>query len=318
MPKVAWLFPGQGSQFVGMGQDLVEAYPEARKIFQRADDVLGLSLSRLCFEGPEEELTDTVNAQPAIFTHSAAVLAVVRTHMPTFVPNLVAGHSLGEYSALYAADVLTFEDALRLVRERGRLMKLAGERQPGGMAALLGLDMEVVRGICAQAEEEVGQPVRVANDNCPGQVVISGAIPALERAMELAKEAKARKVVRLAVSIAAHSPLMASVSDEFAARVRSTPMSPPKVPVVMNAIARPAQDVDEIREVLIAQLTSPVRWTESIRYMLGEGIDTFVELGPKDVLTGLVKRIDRKAKRLAVGTSESVTNFLNDPAFRPE
>ncbi len=310
MGEVAWLFPGQGSQFVGMGQDLVEAFPEAREVFHRADEILGFPLSHLMFEGPEEELTDTVNAQPAIFVHSAAVLAVLRSRKPTWHPRFVAGHSLGEYSALYAAGVFSFEDALRLVRERGRLMKLAGERQPGGMAAVLGLDMETVEDICARAEAEVGLPVRVANDNCPGQVVISGAVPALERAMSLAQEAKARKVVRLAVSIAAHSPLMAVVSDEFAAQVRATPMQPPRLPVVMNASARPAETVAEIRDLLIAQLTSPVRWTESVRYMLEQEVDTFYELGPKDVLIGLVKRIDRKTKRRALGTAEALEAAL--------
>ncbi|NPA91242.1 MAG: ACP S-malonyltransferase [Chloroflexi bacterium] len=310
MGQVAWLFPGQGSQYVGMGEDLADVYPQARDVFQRADEILGFPLSQLMFHGPEETLTDTVNAQPAIFTHSAAVLAVVRALRPEWEPDFLAGHSLGEYSALYAAGVFSFEDALQLVRERGRLMKLAGEQQPGGMAALLGLDMDTVRRICAQAEEETGLPVRVANDNCPGQVVISGAIPALERAMELAREAKARKVVRLAVSIAAHSPLMGVVSDTFAEKVRSTPMRPPERPVVMNAIARPATSVEEIRDVLIAQLTSPVRWTESVQYMLGEGVDTFYELGPKDVLVGLVKRIQRKSTRIALGTVEALRQHL--------
>ncbi len=310
MGDVAWLFPGQGSQFVGMGQDVADAFPQARDVFQRADEILGTPLSRLMFEGPAEMLTDTLNAQPAIFTHSAAVLAVIRTHKPEWQPQFVAGHSLGEYSALYAAGVFSFDDALRLVRERGRLMKLAGERQPGGMAALLGLDMDTVRRICVQAETEVGQPIRVANDNCPGQVVISGAVPALERAMSLAREAGARKVVRLAVSIAAHSPLMAVVKDEFAERVRTTPMRPPQIPVVMNAIARPAEDLDEIRDVLIAQLTSPVRWTESVHYMLEQGVNTFYEIGPKDVLIGLVKRIQRKSTRYAVGTAEALRALL--------
>ncbi len=310
MGNVAWQFPGQGSQAVGMGQDLADAYPEAAEVFRRADEILGVPLSRLCFEGPAEELTDTINAQPAIFTHSAAVLAVLRNRKPDFHPDFVAGHSLGEYSALYAAGVLTFEDALRLVRERGRLMKLAGERQPGGMAAILGLDLETVEQICREVREGTGLPIQVANDNCPGQVVISGDVQALEQAMEKAKAAKARRVVRLAVSIAAHSALMATVSEEFARVVRDTPMQPPSVPVVMNATARPATDIEDIRERLIAQLTSPVRWTETVRYMIDQGVDTFYEIGPGDVLTGLVKRIDRGVRRVALGTAENLQGLL--------
>lgn len=311
MTNMAWQFPGQGSQFVGMGRDLVDAFPEAAATFRAADEILGFSLSRLCFDGPEEELTDTINAQPAIFVHSAAVLAVLRARDGGDRPLLVAGHSLGEYSALYAAGVFDFADALRLVRERGRLMKLAGERQPGGMAAVLGLDMDTVTRVCQQARDETETAVQVANDNCPGQVVISGALPALERAMALAQDAGARKVVRLAVSIAAHSPLMQVVQEEFAAAVRGTPMRAPQVPVVMNATARPTTDVDEIRERLIAQLTSPVRWTDTVRYMREQGVDALVEIGPGDVLTKLAKRIDRHLHRIALGTAEALHAYLN-------
>ena len=311
MGAIAWQFPGQGSQFVGMGQDLVGAFPEAADIFRAADDILGFPLSRLCFEGPEADLTDTINAQPAIFVHSAAVLAVLHHRGNGMLPAFVAGHSLGEYSALYAAGALEFADALRLVRERGRLMKLAGERQPGGMAAVLGLDLDTVRDICERAQAETSSPVQVANDNCPGQVVISGALPGLERAMTLAQSAGARKVVRLAVSIAAHSPLMQVVQDEFAAAVRATPMRAPQVPVVMNATARPTTDVTEIRERLVAQLTSPVRWTDSVRFMRDQGVDTLMEIGPGDVLTKLARRIDRGLQRITLGTAESLRAYLN-------
>ncbi len=310
MGRVAWQFPGQGSQAVGMGRDLVDAYEEAARVFAEADQILGFPLSQVCFEGPADVLTDTVNAQPAIFTHSAAVLAVLRSRLPDVQPDFVIGHSLGEYSALYAAGVLTFADGLRLVRERGRLMKLAGERQPGGMAAILGLSLDEVERICAEARAETGRPVQVANDNCPGQVVISGDVEALEAAVRKAEAAKARRVVRLAVSIAAHSELMAVVQDEFAAVVHATPMHPPRVPVVMNATARPTTDLDEIRERLVAQLTSPVRWTESIRFLRDQGVDTLVEIGPGDVLTGLAKRIDRSLKRITLGTAEQVQAFL--------
>ncbi len=311
MANIAWQFPGQGSQFVGMGRDLVDTFPEAAATFRAADEILGFPLSRLCFDGPEEELTDTINAQPAIFVHSAAVLAVLRARGAASPPRFVAGHSLGEYSALYAAGAFEFADALRLVRERGRLMKLAGERQPGGMAALLGLDLDAVVEICRRAEEEAAAAIQVANDNCPGQVVISGALPALERAMELAQASGARKVVRLAVSIAAHSPLMATIRDEFADAVRATPIRPPDIPIIMNATARPTTDVAEIRERLVAQLTSPVRWTESVRYMRDQGVDTVIEIGPGDVLTKLAKRIDRGLQRLALGSAESLHTYLN-------
>ncbi len=309
MGRVAWLFPGQGSQAVGMGQDLANAFPEAAAIFSEADAVLSFPLSRLCFEGPDEELTDTINAQPAIYTHSAAVLAVLRSRGQE-TPHFVAGHSLGEYSALYAAGVFSFADGLRLVRERGRLMKLAGERRPGGMAAILGLSLDTVTHICEEVRQRTGGIVQVANDNCPGQVVISGEVEALEAAMEAAQAAGARRVVRLAVSIAAHSALMATVQDEFAAAVDATPMHPPQVPVVMNASAQPTTDLDTIRRHLVTQLTSPVRWTESVQYMIQHGVDTFLEIGPGDVLSGLVKRIDRKVQRLPLGTLEQVQAFL--------
>jgi len=310
MNNIAWQFPGQGAQFVSMGQDLVAAYPEAARTFEEADRLLGVSLSELCFRGPAEVLTDTVNAQPAIYTHSAAVLHILHRRRPDWQPDFVVGHSMGEYSALYAAGALTFADGLRLVRERGRLMKLAGERQPGGMAAILGLDIPTVEAICQQAREESGRPVQVANDNCPGQVVISGAVEALERAVALAEEAGARRVVRLAISIAAHSPLMGVITEEFAAAVRATPMQPPRVPIVMNATATPTADLAEIREHLIAQLTSPVRWTESIRRLQAEEVTELVEIGPGDVLTKLARRIDRDLRRLTLGTAEQLAAFL--------
>ncbi len=294
----AYLFPGQGSQYVGMGKDLYDGFPSARAVFDCADSIAGFGLSRLCFEGPAEELNDTVNTQPALLVASIAMLRVLE-ECSEANPAYVAGHSMGEFSALVAAGALAFEDGLRLVSERGRLMKQAGEKSPGGMAAIIGLERSVLEEVCAVARQESGEYVGVANDNCPGQLVISGAKAALERAMALAKERGAKRAIPLAVSIAAHSPLMAEAAAEFRRALDATPFQRPAIPLVANAIAGPLTEPDEIREALGRQLTSPVRWSESVRWMIAQGVTRFIEVGPKDVLTGLVKRID--------GTVEAVT-----------
>jgi [acyl-carrier-protein] S-malonyltransferase len=299
MSQTAFLFPGQGSQHVGMGQDLYEAYPEARAIFDQADDILGLALSELCFNGPEERLSDTINTQPAIFATSVALLRVLTSNtLP--VPGFVAGHSLGEYSALFAAGAMDFAAGLRLVRERGRLMKEAGQRSPGGMAAVLGLETEVVDQVCRRAREETGGVIQVANYNSPGQIVISGDFRTRDVAVELAQAEGAKKVVPLAVSIAAHSPLMECVVDEFRQAVEAVEFRRPALPVVANVSATPLEGVDAIREELVQQLTSPVRWIESIQYMVGQGVAEFVEIGPKDVLTKLMRRIDKSVQAMSV------------------
>jgi [acyl-carrier-protein] S-malonyltransferase len=305
MSHTAFLFPGQGSQYVGMGQDLYEAYPEARAIFDQADDILGLALLELCFNGPEERLSDTINTQPAIFATSVALLrALTSNKLP--VPGFVAGHSLGEYSALLAAGAMDFVSGLQLVRERGRLMKEAGQRSPGGMAAVLGLETEVVDQVCRQAREETGGVIQVANYNSPGQIVISGDFRTRDVAVELAQAEGAKKVVPLAVSIAAHSPLMECIVDEFRQAVEAVEFRRPTVPVVANVTATPLEGVDAIREELVQQLTSPVRWVESVQYMIGQGVTEFVEIGPKDVLTKLMRRIDKSVQAKSVGDAKTV------------
>lgn len=307
--KTAFIFPGQGSQQSGMGSALAQAYPLAREIFERADQILEYPLSRLAWEGPNETLDDTVHTQPALLVHSVAALQVLQHHFPGFQPACVAGHSMGELSALVAAGSLGFEDALRLVQQRGQLMKRAGQLEPGGMAAVLGLDIPILEEICSQASQG-GSLVQVANDNCPGQVVISGHANALESAMELAVSAGARKVIRLAVSIAAHSPLMATAQQDFNRAVEQAPIRDPHLPIIANVSALSMHTAAEIRADLQDQLRSRVRWTETIQHMLAAGIDTFVEIGSGEVLSGLVKRIDRRLTRIALGKPEDFGHLL--------
>ena len=304
--KTAFLFPGQGSQLVGMGKALGENELAARQVFEQADDFLEFSLSRLAWEGPEDELNDTVNTQPALMVHSTAVYQVFRQRHPGFQPAFVAGHSMGELSALIACGALPYLEALGLVRRRGELMKRAGEVSPGGMAAILGLDIPTLEAVCAQASAGVGpqESVQVANDNCPGQVVISGAREALERALELARQAGARRAVALAVSIAAHSPLMMHAQQDFNQAVEEALIQDPHTPLVGNVTAAPLTNTEAIRQDLRAQLTSRVRWTESIQFMIAHGVDTFIELGPGNVLAGLIKRIDRQVKAYPLGNPE--------------
>jgi [acyl-carrier-protein] S-malonyltransferase len=311
MDGTALVFPGQGSQEVGMGRDLANAFPQARQVYEAADAILGFALSSLCFEGPKETLDDTVNTQPAIFVTSLAVMRVLEEEdklqpLMTAAPAMVAGHSLGELTALVAAGAMDFADGLRLVRERGRLMKLAGERSPGSMAAVLKMDDGEVENACKEATDQTGKAVQIANYNSPGQVVISGDEEALSRAVELLRERGGRRIIPLAVSIAAHSPLMASVIQEYRAAVDATPLRLPELPVVANISAHPLLSVDEIRDELAGQLTWPVRWTASVRWMIEQGVARFVEVGPKDVLSKLVKRIDRGAETISVGGVASI------------
>lgn len=304
----ALMFPGQGSQFVGMGAALAAQYKVAAQTFEEADDILGFKLSALCFEGPEPTLTETVNAQPALYVSGIAALRTLFFVWgdQIFKPAFTAGHSLGELTALTAAGALSFPDGLRLVRRRGELMRDAGQHSPGGMTALLGLDADQARVVCEDACRQTGGVVVVANDNCPGQVVIAGDEQTLTLASELAAAAGARRAMRLPVSIAAHSPLMARVSQEFNSALSAAEFHQPMTPIIGNTTAQPLTTLDDIRAELGAQLTSPVRWTEGVRSMIAQGVTTFVELGSKNVLIGLLKRIDKEAQSYLVDTPEGV------------
>ncbi|MBX3052521.1 MAG: ACP S-malonyltransferase [Caldilineaceae bacterium] len=315
--SLALLFPGQGSQEVGMAQALAQHYPAAKAVLDEADEVLGFSLSTLCFHGPEEKLMDTINAQPALLATSMAALAALQSELGALpTPGVFAGHSMGEYSALVAAGCLAYSDGLRLVRERGRLMKEAGQKSPGLMAAILGLDEAVVAQVCADAQAATGGIVQVANDNCPGQIVISGDKAGMERAMADLESAGARKVVALAVSIAAHSPLMAPAAAQLKAAIDTTPVRPPIAPVIGNTSGVPLTSPEAIRDELVAQLTGSVRWTASMQHAVDAGVETFVEVGPGEVLAGLMKRIARKSERMSVADPAGVTAFAT--RFCPE
>jgi [acyl-carrier-protein] S-malonyltransferase len=300
----AFLFPGQASQDVGMGQDLYQRFPEAKALFDQADAILGFALTELCFSGPMEELSKTSVTQPAVYVHSvvAARLLVARGHSP----DVVAGHSLGEYSALTAAGVLDFAEGLALVRERGRLMQEAGRERPGAMAAILGLEDDVVVRLC----EEAGPVVVPANFNSPGQVVISGETEAVQRACEAATVAGASKVVPLPVSGAFHSPLMAPVAEALAGRLEETTFATPAVPVVANVTAAPETDPQALRRLLVEQVTAPVRWAESVLALAGMGVDQAIETGPGAVLRGLGRRITRDIKITTAGTADEIDGLV--------
>lgn len=297
----ALVFPGQGSQVVGMGKDLAAAFTIARTVFEQADSILGFSLTRIMWEGPDSELNDTANTQPALFVHSLAAFRVLKSFYPTFAPAYVAGHSLGELTALVAAEAMTFSDGLKLVRTRGELMKEAGRMNPGGMAAIMGLDIPTLDRLCMRASTAY-QLVTVANDNSPGQVVVSGHKPALERVLVLAKEAGARRALPLPVSIAAHSRLMSSIQFEWDEAIKQASCSDPAYPLVGNVTAGLLNKAEALKEDISAQMQSRVRWVDSIRFMIERGVDTFLEVGTGTVLGGLIKRISPEAKVLPLGT----------------
>ena len=305
--SLALLFPGQGSQFVGMGRDLAAAFPEAARLFEEADEIVGFSLSRIAWDGPEDELLETRNAQPAILVHSAAALAVIRESIGPVA--LAAGHSLGEFSAHAAAGTVSFDDAVRTVRLRGELMYEAGKSRPGTMAAVLGLDEATVEEVCREASTPDAECVP-ANFNTPGQVVVSGDPAAVERVLEAATESGALRVVPLAVSGAFHSPLMAPAELGLRERLELVTFHSPAFPVVSNVTAEPVQDPALARDLLVKQLTSPVRWSQSVRAMVERGAERFLEVGPGSVLSGLNRRNARGTSCMPVGTPENVESLF--------
>ena len=305
--KIAYVFPGQGSQIVGMGRDLYERSPAARAIFEEADASLGFPLSRLCFEGPEEELRQTVCAQPAIVTVSSAYLRALSEERGqlTLTPIFVAGHSLGEYTALAAAGALTFSDTVRLARERGRLMQEAGERTPGGMAAIIGLDEETVEEVC----RETG--AKIANLNSSQQIVVSGTREALAWAMDLARTRGARQITPLQVSGAFHSPLMEPAAEGLANALAKFAFRDPQIPLIANGTARPVTTADKLQEELLWQLCHCVQWQRSVQYMVDAGVATFIEIGPGRVLSGLIRRINKDVQVFDVDNMDSFPGVIS-------
>jgi [acyl-carrier-protein] S-malonyltransferase len=300
MSKTALLFAGQGAQVAGMGKDLAAAFPSARAWFDRANAALGCDLTTICFNGPEAELTRTENAQPGIFLVSWVAFQLLKERAPTLAFEATAGLSLGEFTALTAAGALGFEDGLRLVRDRGRFMQQACEATRGGMTAIIGLDEAPTREVCAEAG------VELANLNCPGQIVISGELEKMDRARDLARAKGARKALPLTVGGAYHSRLMAGAQQQLQAALAAVPFGPPSAPVVSNVTARPHGSAAEIPPLLVRQVTAPVRWEESMRYLLAAGFKRFIELGPGTALSGFMKRIDKNAEMLNVADVSSL------------
>jgi len=305
--KVAYVFPGQGSQQVGMGLDLYVHYASAKEVYDQVDGVLGFPLSRLCFEGPEDELLQTINVQVAVLATSIACLKAAEeaTNYSLPQPTFLAGHSLGEYTALVVAGVLSLTDAVKLVRERGRLMHEAGRRTQGGMMAILGLDLAVVENICLS----VG--ASVSNINCPGQIVVSGNKQSLEKARRLAQIKGARRIMPLRVSGAFHSSMMDSALEGLKSVLGTITFNRPRVPIIANVTSQPLTTVETIKEELISQLVHAVKWQQSIEVMIAKGVTTFFEIGPGDVLSGLIKRISPGAQTFNISNLETIANLAN-------
>lgn len=304
MSKRAFIFPGQGSQYVGMVKDLFEKSVEAKEMIKTADDILGINLSYIMLNGPEGELKQTQFTQPAIFLHSVILASIIRT----IDANAAAGHSLGEYSAYVASGTIQFHEAIKLVRARGIAMQEAGDKNKGTMAAIIGLEPSKVEGICNEASSD--GVVQCANFNSPGQIVISGSVEGVKKAMELCKTAGAKMVKELVVSAAFHSPLMLSAKEKLNSALDLTNFYHSKFPVYTNVTAKPVGEISEIKSKLYEQITAPVRWEEIINNMIHDGIEEFYEIGPGNVLQGLVKRINPDVKRFGIDKFEDVEKYL--------
>jgi [acyl-carrier-protein] S-malonyltransferase len=302
--KIAFVFPGQGAQSVGMGKDVYESNAAAREIFDQADKALGFGLSALAFEGPEEKLRQTANTQPALLAASIALLETYKAQK--MKPDFVAGHSLGEYSALVAAGVLAFDDAIRLVRARGLFMEQAVPSGQGAMAAVLGAEREALQALCADVTATAGL-VELANVNCPGQIVVSGSAEGVAAVAERGKEAGAKRVIPLDVSGPFHSSLMQPAADALAAELAKVEFHNAHIPVIANVHALPVTSGDELRELLVKQVVSPVQWEDTINYLIGQGVDTFVEIGSGTVLSGLIKKIDKSVQIISVNSAASAS-----------
>lgn len=310
MGKIAFVFPGQGAQAVGMGRDIYEADPAARRLFEQADEWLGYSQTSLVFEGPEEQLKLTYNTQPALLTTSIAYLEALKPS--GVVPDYVAGHSLGEYSALVAAGVLSFADAIRIVRLRGEYMDSAVPAGQGAMAAVLGAERAVLADLCSRVSREVGA-VEPANLNSPGQIVISGTREGVEAVIERGKEeAGAKRIIPLEVSGPFHSSLMRPAAERLADALHKVPMHNAAIPVVANVTARPVTEPEEIVNLLVEQVYSPVQWEDSIVWLISQGVDTFVEIGSGTVLAGLIKKIDRSVRVIPVNSVQTLETAVTE------
>ena len=308
--KTVYIFPGQGAQYVGMGKDTVERYPQARSLFERANDILGYDLQQICFEGPEEKLNSTVYSQPAIFVVSAALLEILQSSGKQTDPDVTAGLSMGEYTALYAAGLISFDDTLRLVQKRGQAMQAAADVSEGSMVSILGLDETQIISLCEEASQ--GELLVAVNFNCPGQIVLSGTVRSCQRAAQLAEKYGAMKAVPLSVAGAFHSEMMNPAAEELGKALADCPIQDPtEIKVIANIDAKYYKDGNDIRHGLVKQLVQPILWQKCMEKLLAEGFESFVEIGPERVLTGLMKRIHRRTQVSNISSAESLEKFLD-------